>query len=176
MAAPVKPAKKTALGKDSFWLVPAIADLEEPTAVEVNAGTGLNITCFLLNDQEGLTGSTEKVSLPQLLCETATSEGIGTTTFTMADLRIVLDPQAASAHNDKKAFEKIRNGYTGFIVRRQGVDSQTGDAVVGQFVDTAPIEIAKAIPTKSSNDASGIYVATAAVAITGTPALNVAVA
>lgn len=176
MAAPIKPAKKASLGRDSYWLVPAIADLSAPTATEVNAATGINITCFLLNDQEGLTGTTERVTLPMLLCETSTSEGIGTTTFSMADLRIVLDPQADSSHNDKKAFEKIRDGYTGFVVRRQNVDALSDGAVAtGQFVDAAPIQIGLAIPGKSSNDASGIYTATAAVAVTGTPALNVEV-
>lgn len=175
MVAPVKPAKKTANGKDTWWLVPAVADLDSPTVAEVNAVTGLNISCFLLADQEGLSGNTERVTLPRLLCETTTSEGIGETTITMADLQIVLDPQAASGADDKKAYEKIRNGYSGYLIRRQGVTSATDVAVTaGQFVDVAAVDIAKAIPNKSANDSSGVYTATAAVAVTGAE-FNVAV-
>lgn len=176
MVAPVKPAKKTANGKDSWWLVPTIASLTAPTAVEVNSATGLNISCFLLADQEGLSGETERVTLPRLLCETTTSEGIGETSIVMADLQVVLDPQAAAAGNDKKAFEKIRNGYSGFLVRRQNITAIASDAVTAaQFVDVAAVEIAKAIPNKSSSDSSGIYTATAAVAVTAAE-FNVAVA
>lgn len=177
MAAPIKPSKKTALGKDTWWLVPAVATITAPTAAEVNAATGLNITCFMLGEQEGLSGTTERVTLPRLLCETTTSESIGDTVVTMPDLQIVLDPQAASAHNDKKAYEKIRAGYTGFLIRRQNftADQAASEAVAGQFVDVASVQIAKAIPNKSANDATGVYTATAAVAVTAAE-FNVAVA
>lgn len=168
MVAPIKPTKKTANGKDSWWLVPAVANLAAPTVAEVNAVTGLNITCFLLAEQEGLSGNTERVTLPRLLCETTTSEGIGETTVTMPDLQIVLDPQAASSHNDKKAYEKIRNGYSGVLIRRQNVtaDQASSEAAADQFVDAARVDIATAIPNKSGNDSAGIYTATAAVAVT----------
>lgn len=175
MAAPIKPQKKTADGRDSYWLVPAIASLAAPTALEVNAATGLNITCFVLSDQEGFAGNTERVTLPRLLCETTTSEGIAQTIYSFPDLRIVFDPQAASGSDAKKAYEKIRNGYTGFLVRRQNIDAMTGDAVVGQFVDAAAVTIAKPVPGKTSTGSDGIYVATAAVAVTDTPEFNVAV-
>lgn len=176
MAAPIKPNKKTANGKDTWWLVPAIADMTAPKVSEVNASTGLNITCFLLAEQEGVTGTTEKVALARLLCETATTEGIGETTFSMADVQVVFDPQAASSHNDKKAFELLRNGFTGFAVRRQGIKAITdADVTAGQFVDAVPVEIAPVIPGKSATDASGIYTATGSVAVTGVPEFNRAV-
>lgn len=175
MAAPIKPQKKTANGKDSWWLVPAIADQDAPTLTEVNAVTGLNISCYLLAEQEGVTGTTEKVALARLLCETTTTEGIGETTFSMADVQIVFDPQAASGSDGKKAWEKIKDGFTGFAVRRQGVRALDDAAVTeGQFLDVVPVEFGQAIPGKSATDASGIYTATAAVAVTGTPSFNVA--
>lgn len=175
MAAPIKPQKKTANGKDSWWLVPAIADQDAPTLTEVNAVTGLNISCYLLAEQEGVTGTTEKVALARLLCETTTTEGIGETTFSMADVTVVFDPQAASGSDGKKAWEKIKDGYTGFAVRRQGVRALDDASVTaGQFLDVIPVEVGPATPGKSANDASGIYTATAAVAITGTPSFNVA--
>lgn len=168
MTAPIKPTKKAANGKDTWWLLPAVADLAAPTVAEINAVTGLNITCFMLSDQEGLGGTTERVTLPRLLCETTTSESIGDTVVSMPDLQIVLDPQAASGANDKKAYEKIRTGYSGVLVRRQNVtaDQATPEGVAGQFVDAARVNVATAIPNKTASDATGIYTATAAVAVT----------
>lgn len=176
MPAPIKPQKKTANGKDSWWLVPAVADLNAPTVAEVNAASGLNITCFLLAEQEGVTAATEKVALARLLCETTTTEGLGDTTFSMADVQVVFDPQAAAGSDGKKAWDLLADGFTGVAVRRQGVRAPDDAAVTaGQFVDAVPVEIAPLTPGKSSTGADGIYTATASVAVTATPAFNKAV-
>lgn len=176
MAAPIKPSKTTANGKDTWWLVPAIADPEEPTKPEIDATGGLNISCFLLAEQEGITGTTEKVALARLLCETTTTEGIGDTTWSMADVQGVFNPQAAANANDKKFWALVKDGFVGFAVRRQGVKADVDVAVTaGQFVDIVPIELGPATPGKSATDASGIYTFTAAAAVTGTPTFNVAV-
>ena len=176
MAAPVKPQKVTANGKDSWWAVPAIADPDAPTATEINALSGLNITCFLLAEQEGVTGNTSKTELARLLCETSTTEGIDTTVWSMADLTGVFDPQAAAGADGKKAWALFKDGLTGYLVRRQGVVSTTDAAVqAGDFVDVVPVETGPATPSKTGTDASGIYAFTAAVAITGTPSFNVEV-
>lgn len=177
MAAPIRPQKVTANGKDSWWLVPAVADLNAPTVAEVNAASGLNITCFLLAEQEGVTSTTEKVALARLLCETTTTEGLGDTTFSMADVQVVFDPQGASGSAGKEAWDLLADGFEGFAVRRQGVRAlDDADVTAGQFVDVVPVEISPLTPGKSSTDASGIYTATAAVAVTSTPAFNKAVA
>lgn len=177
MAAPIKPQKKTANGKDSWWAVPTVADLDAPTALEVNAALGLNITCFLLAEQEGITGNTSKIALARLLCETSTTEGIDTTTWSMADLVGVFDPQAAGAADGKKAWALFKGGFTGYFVRRQGVVSDVdADVTVGEFVDVVPVETGPATPGKTANDASGIYSFTATVAVTDTPSFNVVVA
>lgn len=176
MAAPIKPQKKTANGKDTWWAVPTIADITAPTDDEINAVLGLNITCFLLAEQEGVTSTTEKVALARLLCETTTTEGIGETTWTMADLVGVFDPQAAAASDGKKAWELFEDGFTGYLVRRQGVVSNVdADVTAGQFVDIVPVSTGPATPGKTSNDASGIYSFTATAAVTGTPSFNKAV-
>ena len=176
MAAPVKPKKTTANGKDSWWLVPTVADTSAPAKTEIDAAGGLNISCFLLAEQEGVTGTTEKVALARLLCETTTTEGIGETTFSMADVQGVFNPQAADGADEKKFWDLVKSGFVGYAVRRQGVKADTESTVtVGDFVDVMPIEMGPAIPGKSATDASGIYTFTAAVAVTGTPEFNVAV-
>jgi hypothetical protein len=179
MAAPTKPQLVTANGKDSWFFVPAVGDKSAPTVAEVNAATGLNISCFLWSDFEGVTASTGKVTLPRLLCEVNTYEANDVTSFTISDLDFAFAPQATSGADGKKAWEKFQaGGLSGFLIRRQGItaDSDAPEAVAGQFVDVMPVDIGKAVPGKTSTDASGVYRATAPVAITGEPEFNVAVA
>lgn len=177
MVAPTKPRKVQANGKTSYWLVPAVGTTTAPTAAEVNAATGINLSCTLLKDFEGPTASTGKVTLAEYLCETESYEANDTTTVTISDIMGGFDPQAATASADKKGYEFVKDGYSGFLIRRQGVvaDSDTPDAVAGQFVDVIPIEVAKAVPGQSNNDSSGIYTFSAAVSVTGSAAWNVAV-
>ena len=178
MVAPTKPRKVQANGKTSYWLVPAVAVKTAPTATEVNAATGINLSCTLLKDFEGPSASTSKVTLAEYLCETESYEANDTTTVTIPDIVGGFDPQAAAASADKKGYEFVKNGYTGFLVRRQGIQADTAspDVTSGQFVDVIPVEIAKAVPGQSNNDSSGIYTFSAAVSVTGPAEWNVAVA
>lgn len=166
MAAPTKPQKVTANGKDSWWLVPAIANVGAPVITEVNALSGLNITCYLLAEQEGVSGSAEKVRLARLLCETTTTEGLGEQTWSLADIQGVFDPQGAANSDGKKVWALLKDGFEGFLVRRQGVVALDDGAVTaGQFVDVFKVETGIATPGKTANDASGIYSFTAPVAL-----------
>lgn len=177
MVAPARQRKVLANGKDSWYFVPAIAVPGTPVVTEVNSASGINASCALLASFEGVTGSTGKVTPERFLCETEQYEANDNTTFTMSDIVGGFDPQAAIAHADKKIFEFFRNGFTGYAVRRQGITAATDTGVVsGQFVDVVPVEVAPAIPGKSNTDASGIYTFSAAVAVTGKPEFNVAVA
>ena len=178
MVAPTKPRKVLANGKTSYWLVPAVANKSAPTITEINAATGINLSCTLIKDFEGPSASTSKVTLTQYLCETESYEANDTTTYTIPDISGGFDPQAAAASADKKGYEFVRNGYTGFLIRRQGITADTAspDVTTGQFVDVIPVEIAKAVPGQSSNDSSGIFTFSAAVSVTGPAAWNVAAA
>lgn len=177
MAAPVTPTKKLSNGKDHWWLVPAVAAASAPTVAEVNTATGLTITGSLLADYEGITSSTSKVTLPRVLIETTETEIPGTTTFSAGDMVCLFHPQGATGSDGKKAWEKVKDGFVGYAIRRQDVASPTSDAVTtGQFVDVVPVELGAAIPGKTSTGADGVYVFTAPVSITGAPRWNVAVA
>jgi hypothetical protein len=178
MTAPTKPQLVTANGKDSWFFVPAVGTKTAPTVAEVNAATGLNISCYLWAEFEGVTSSTSKVTLPRLLCETNQYEANDVTTFTSTDLDFAMAPQAAAATDGKKAWDKFKvGGLSGFLIRRQGItaDQAAPEAVAGQFVDVIPVEIGKAVPGKTSTGSDAVYRATAPVAITGEPAWNVAV-
>lgn len=166
MAAPIKPQKVTANGKDSWWYAKAIEKLEEPTDAEINAISGLNLSCFLLAEQEGVTATTERAALARLLCETSTQEALGSTTWALSDLTAAFDPQAAAGSDGKKAWEALRLGGQGFLVRRQGVVALAeGEVTVGQFVDVFRVETAPSTPGKTATDASGIYSFTTAVGL-----------
>ena len=178
MVAPTKPQLVTANGKDSWFFVPAIANITAPTPTEINAATGLNISCFLWAEFEGVTSTTGKVTLPRLLCETQQYESNDSTTYSVADLDFAFAPQAAAASDGKKAWDKFKaGGLSGFLVRRQGVTANAvaSEAATGQFVDIIPVEIGAAVPGKTSTGADGVYRAVSPVAVTGAPVWNVAV-
>lgn len=176
MAAPVKPRKHQARKKDAWWLVPAVADTSAPTALEINAVGGIYATCFLLEDQGGVSKTVNKVTLAALLCEDATSEGLSPASFSMSDIVGVLDPQAGPTDADKKLFEFLRDGFTGYAIRRQNVVNDTSDAVtVGEYVDVVPVDIDDAWPDKNAAGPEGFYTFTSGVAVTGTPIANVEV-
>ena len=176
MVAPVKPRKVQMNGKQSFWLVPAVADIYVPKITEINAVTGINLSCSLLKTFAGLQPSFAKVTLDSYLCEVDAYEGNDTTTWSMPDLVGGFDPQAAEASDDKVAFEFLRDGFVGFAVFRNGItaDQATPDAVVGQFFNVAPVDITKAVDTSDPSTTSNIATWTAGVAVTGAPAMNVA--
>lgn len=173
MVSPTKPRKVQSKGKDSWWLVSTIADIENPTVLEINAVTGINISCAVLAEGDSLTKTTNKVTLPAFLCEVDQYEGLDRATWSMGDVVGGFDPQAAAGSDDKEAFEFLRNGFSGYAVRRQGVTATTGDAIAGQFFDVVPVEIDGAAPGTTGTDGSAIYAFTAGVAVTGKPALNV---
>src|SRR5690606_5404489 len=150
MAAPTMPRKVPMNGKQSFWLVPTIANLSAPTALEINAG--INLSCTLLKDGgASLVPTFNKAALDAYLCETDSYEGLDNTTWSMSDLVGGFDPQAAEASDDKLAFEFLRDGFTGFVVVRNGVpaDAEASEVTAGQFVNGSPVEITEAVDISS---------------------------
>lgn len=174
MATPIKPGIKNALKMDSFWLVPSLTG---PKKSEIESASGIYITCFLTEENVGWTVQFNKGQAPRLLCNSSQPEVLLPSTATGTDIIGVFDPQAAVGHNDKKAFEFLRNGYTGYMVRRQNKANDAADTVtVGEFVDLAPVSITNAVTDQSAQSAEGVYVFKAGVAIAGDPVYNVAVA
>lgn len=157
MAAPLKPSKKPALGRTAWWLVPTLTT-SGPLITEVNSASGLNVTCFLLGDQEDPSADTGKVELPRLLCETTTTETLDATKVTLPNFRFLWDPQASAAANDKKAWALVKDGYSGYLVRRDNVVSATDSAsTAGQFIDWFQVNGSIGVPGKTSNDAAGLF-------------------
>ncbi len=174
MAAPIKPGVHNALKRDSYWLVPALSN--PPKKTEIESVSGIYITCFLTEENSGWTVQFNKGAAPRLLCSDTTPEVLLPSTTTGTDLVGVVDPQAATGADDKKAFEFLENGFTGYMVRRQNVLNDTADTVtVGEFVGYRPVTISEAVIDKSAPGAEGVYVFRAGVAVTGDGEENVAV-
>lgn len=176
MVAPVKPRKVPMNGKQSFWLVPAIAIQSAPTILEINAVTGINLSCTLLKTFTGLRPTFNKATLDPVLCETDSYQGLDNTGWEMSDLAGAFDPQAAEASTDKLGFEFLREPFTGFAVFRNGVvsNSATPEATTGQFFNIAPVDITAAADVSDPSQATAIASWLAGVAVTGAPSMNVA--
>lgn len=172
MAAPIKAGVQPSFGNDSWGFVTAIEDIQNPTLEELEAAGGYNLSCSLFREQEGLTGTTEKVTLPALLCETDSYEAAGSTSWSMSDLSVVLHPQGAAASDGKKAWETLTDGLDGFLWQRQGV-SASDELEAGQFVNIVPVQLGTKVPGKTSTGADGAYNFTQPVSVTGRPALLV---
>lgn len=173
MAVPLKPGIKSALKKTSFWLVPSLENPPKKTSVE--SVSGLYITCFMVEENTGWEVQFNKGTGPRLLCSSSTPEVLLPSTTTGVDLVVVVDPQAASSATDKKAFEFLRNGFTGWMARRQNVINDVADTVTaGEFLDARPVDISKAVIAQSAQTAEGVYVARAGVAVTGDGFDNIA--
>lgn len=174
MAAPVKPAGVTTYGKISWGWAPTVASLTAPALTDLNATAGLNISCMTFEGFAGVSAETEKVTLTRRYCETDTFQGNGSTTYSMEDFMVHIDPQAAAATAGKKAWETLVTGATGYMWQRIGILATT-DLAAGQFVNLFPVEIKRNLPTTTADDASGLAAFMVSVAITGAPSLNVAI-
>lgn len=175
MSVPIKPALSRSFARDSWAWVPAIANPASPTVAELEATAAFNLSCSIFGDQEAVTASTEKVTLPRRNCEEETFEVNGPTSYSMADLMVAHSPQAAAGSDGKKAWEAMGDYANGFLVRRQGKQATTVFAA-GDFVDVIPAQLAVKVPSRTSNGADGVYAFTVAASIVDTPRWNKAVA
>src|ERR1044072_1413465 len=140
MAAPIKPQKKKAIGTRRLWLVDTLGDPAAPTDDEINAGD--YVACYPLQDQAGPTSTPNKITLPALMCETDVEEEFGLTTHQHPDITFVWDPQAATAAAGKKAWDVVKDGWTGFIVWELREDAEASDQVAAtDFVTVVPAKI-----------------------------------
>lgn len=174
MAAPILPPLVRSQANDSWLWVPAIADPSEPVVTEIEAISGYNLSCSVFADQEAVTATTEKVTLPMRNCETESFEVNGSTSYSAADFQVAFSPQAAAGSDGKKAWEALDDYANGFLVRRQGKNAKTVVAT-GDFVDVIPAQLGKKVPTKTGTGADGVYSFTVGASITSTPSWNVAV-
>ena len=135
MALPITPAGVKAQRKLAIGWAPSIAGANGPTVAEVT----VTITCDIIGEQ-GLTAEQTKGNPPMRLCEDQKYELLGATTYSIPDLKYVVDPQNPSDTN-YKAFLTLTAGTSGFLVFRYGLDAKSVDWVAAQKVDVAPVTL-----------------------------------
>lgn len=177
MPAPVKPKKVQVNGRQSFWLVPSVADLTAPTVEEINAAGGINLSCTLLKSMViAFQPTFNKVTLEATACEMDTFEANDSTAWTFPNLRGAFDPQAAVDSDDKKAFEFLADGFDGVLVIRNGkpADVSAPEAVAGEFFNLGRVSITPAADVSDGTSAANITTWEAGVAVLARPVFGVA--
>lgn len=174
MAAPINPGKKRSFGNDSWGWAPTVASITAPALTELNAAGAINLSCYLLRDQEGLGVSVDQVTLDAALCEIEDFQVQGATTYSMPELQILFDPQGGTGTNGIKAWTTLTDLTDGFLWRRQGKRSTT-DLATGDKVDIIPGQTGVKVPTRTNSDPSGVYAFQLGFSITAAPKFQVAV-
>lgn len=155
MATPSKPTKVQVVKRRRLWLVDTIANAAAPTDDEINAGDYLG--CYPLQDQAGPTSTPNLVSLPALMCEADVEQDFGNVTHEHPPIRFAWDPQAAAASAGKKAWDLVKNGYTGNIVWEFGELADADDQVTAtDFVTVVPCKIMVTDEEPTSTGEDGI--------------------
>ena len=126
----INPVGVQAQGNVTWWAVPTIANEAAATATELNATSGLNISCFLYESSLESTIDQNKVDSMRRLCSRDTFQKLGNTTYTLGDLMYSIDPQAAPTTDGNKARTLLVAGTKLYLVRRLGKDAQSNDQAV----------------------------------------------
>jgi hypothetical protein len=175
MAAPLNPNGVGVQGNIKIVWVETIADMAAPTALEINAGTSLDVSYYLYDSGWAPGVTSNRVTSPRRLASRKSRERFGTTTETLGDLVYVVDPQAAAGADGKKAYEALTEGSTGYFVERPGEDADS-DIAAGDFVNVYPVEVGPQVITGDPSDEAAEFQVTQPVSITGDRRQLVAVA
>lgn len=115
-----------------------------PSVATLTGATCVEVSCYLTKGTFGITGETER-GTDERECTTQVAEVLGKTTYSMADLDYVWEPQAEAASATNKAYDTLKEGTAGFIVVRYGIDTGTA-LTVGDKVDFYPVTLGPQIP------------------------------
>lgn len=113
-------------GNIKVSFVPTIADVEAPTATELNAGTDLS--CLITADGLDVSVDEETISIPKL-CDTTNAEAPGRATYGV-DMTFVRKTVEA----EDKAWTTMLRGTQGYLVFRYGTPAATTFASADKVV------------------------------------------
>lgn len=138
MATPLTPAGVKVQGNLKRIFVPTL-DIAAPSLAAIIAPDALDITNILYADSGWYQKENTTGTAPRRVGSTRTWQQFGTSneSFT-GDLRYVVDPQAATGSDGKKAWEKFVPESTGFVLEAPGIDVDA-DLAVGDFGRVIPV-------------------------------------
>lgn len=175
MAEPIRPNPAKAFGRTNYIFVPTIADPAAPTVAEVTGSSALDLTNMIYADGfDGVTADSTRVTAPRRIGDTKVFQSLGPTSYTISDLVYTFDPQAAALSNERKAYEKLPDGTTGYLVVRRNVPKATAPAA-GQKVTVIPIRVGAPVETEQGDAEAAEVAVRQAVEVTNDPATAVAI-
>lgn len=127
----VMPEGTPTLGAVKVKAVVSITDPAAPKlATEINAVTSVDISCHLLADGWQPSAETAKQTKKRRKCSKKDTEQIGVTTYRLAALRYIHNPQADDTAPGNEARKALKEGLKFHFLERQGKDAQTAPFAV----------------------------------------------
>ena len=103
MAEPLRPPATKTYGRENWLYVTAVADITAPTAAEVNAASGLDITNIAFADgAPAPSQSTNLATQNRRFGDTTEVQFVGTTTYAGGEMTYQFNPQGATGDNSVK--------------------------------------------------------------------------
>ena len=168
------PESVTAEGNVKAVFVAAIADVDSPTVAELTGG--VDISCYLMPDWDGPT-ATQNTGEDRRFCSRETFTRLGRNQWEISPLVYTYLPQElgtpGNAAND--VYEALPPDTTGFLVIGYGFDPSDAFAAA-DVVDTFPVEAGVQVKQARGTDEFAPLTVTQALAVTGVPSLDGAVA
>lgn len=109
-----------------------------PSVATLTAATSVNVSCYVGGfAPQGTQESAEDVRL----CSEQIFEDPGDVAISIDNVEYVYYPQATAPDPNNKAYELMKNGVTGYLVDRRGLNARTSALAVGQLVDIYPVRL-----------------------------------
>jgi hypothetical protein len=131
------PTGVAANGNVRVQWVNTIADPTAPTATELNAAGGIDLSCVLTAFG---TGYSQETSEDVRICSTQVFQSPGSITYTVEDIEYIVTPQDDSPTGENKAAIQLTPGEAGFFVFRWGTTYSTAFAA-DDVVDVYPASL-----------------------------------
>lgn len=169
----VFPEGVPAEGNVKVLFLSALADINDPTLAELNAG--IDLSCYLLGTFS--LGGEQATGTDRRLCSKETFQTLGRVARSVSPLTYVYDPQAAPGAEDNEAYETLEENTQGYLAVRYGLDAIDVALAATQKVDIAPVtcgfQSKDAIP---EDDEFAKLTVTQTLVVTGPVAVDVPIA
>ncbi|KNX38102.1 phage tail tube protein [Luteipulveratus halotolerans] len=126
------PPSLEAAGNLLVMWVPTLTTPGAPSLAEINAGTSLNISCYITDDNFK-PKSEDETKERRRLCSKETYEGLGKRKLSIDPIMYVYDPQNPDSLTNKM-YAAIPRGTAGYFVARWGKDVQDNPVIVAADV------------------------------------------
>ncbi len=147
------------LGAVKVKAVVSITDTAAPKlATEINAVTSVDVSCHFLADGWMASAETSKQTKKRRLCSKKDTEQLSVTSYRVAALKYVHNPQTADASAGNEARQALKEGLKLYFVERQGKDAQTAPFAVADRVRTHYLVLGPQIEMDDRDENGEFYV------------------